>query len=356
MDALDERSIKFQRMKGQECLPEAMMHDRGAVVPAVVVSPSNESEVVQTLQILTKLDLYHGGQAVSVKSGGHGYFNGATCADIMLNLSAMRQRKIEQNVLTLEPGCLLGHTIDLLAKNHKAVPHGDCFGVGAGGHFTTAGWDILLARRYGLGCQSVVGGRLVLWDGTVWDVGDKDHRDLLYAMRGGAAAGTGVVTKIQLRLEEEPALATWQFVPLTKDDLKHRLVAQRVFQRAESLPRDITVSLRFHYELGEDQRSCSFNVTSLLTAKETLQKLKRHLGPEVSELVSDLTRWNEGSLLDLRLKVASDTLVKNPQMLADMTARSLHDNPRLYWSEQQCLREMERSHLLSRSYWVTNDC
>ena len=90
MDALDERSIKFQRMKGQECLPEAMMHDQGAVVPAVVVSPSNESEVVQTLQILTKLDLYHGGQAVSVKSGGHGYFNGATCADIMLNLSTMR--------------------------------------------------------------------------------------------------------------------------------------------------------------------------------------------------------------------------------------------------------------------------
>ena len=67
-------------------------------------------------------------------------------------------KKISNDVLVLEPGCILGQIIALLAAHGKAVPHGDCFGVGAGGHFLTAGWDIALARRHGLGYQNVIGG------------------------------------------------------------------------------------------------------------------------------------------------------------------------------------------------------
>ena len=83
----------------------------------------------------------------------------------MINLSGLTKRHIGGNVMYLEPGCILGQTIDFLAEDGKAVPHGDCFGVGAGGHFLTAGWDLTLTRRYGLGSQHVVGGRVVLWDG-----------------------------------------------------------------------------------------------------------------------------------------------------------------------------------------------
>jgi len=60
-------------------------------------------------------------------------------------------RDIEEYVLSLEPGCLLGQVIEILVRHAKAVPHGDCFGVGAGGHFLTAGWDSVLSRKYGLG-------------------------------------------------------------------------------------------------------------------------------------------------------------------------------------------------------------
>ncbi|KFG84176.1 FAD/FMN-dependent dehydrogenase [Metarhizium anisopliae] len=119
----------------------------------------------------------------------------------MLNLSAMTGRRVDNNTLLLEPGCLLAGSIDMLAKNQKAVPHGDCFGVGAGGHFLTAGWDLILARHFGLGCQSVVGGRVVLWDGTVLEV-DGNHAELLYAMRGGAAAGVDHLKKNPTRLAD----------------------------------------------------------------------------------------------------------------------------------------------------------
>ncbi|KAH8693485.1 hypothetical protein GQ44DRAFT_599120, partial [Phaeosphaeriaceae sp. PMI808] len=83
-------------------------------------------------------------------------------------------------ILFVEPGCILGQLADALAKHGKAVPHGGCFDVGVSGHFLTASWDIALARRYGLGCQLVIGGRIALWDGTVVDVNEQSYPRLLF--------------------------------------------------------------------------------------------------------------------------------------------------------------------------------
>jgi FAD/FMN-containing dehydrogenase len=137
--------------------------------------------------------------------------------------------------------------VDTLARHGKALPHGDCFGVGAGGHFLTAGWDLILARLYGLGCQSVIGGRVVLWDGSIVDVDEKNHPNLLYVMRGGAATGAGVVTEIRLRLIDEPALATWRFTRISREQLG-TCVAKNAFANAFNLPREVSVSFRFHFE------------------------------------------------------------------------------------------------------------
>lgn len=351
---LRERGVEYKLPKLDACPPEALMHDRAAVVPTVVVSPRSEYGVVQALQLLKAFNFYK--RAISVKSGGHGYFNGGTCKDIMVDMSSMDRCRIEGNQFVVEPGCLLGPIIDVLSKHRKVVPHGDCFGVGAGGHFLTAGWDLLLTRLYGLGCQSVVGGRVVLWDGTAVDVDQERNSDLLYALRGGAAAGVGVVTEIRLELQEEPRSVTWKFTPLTKRQIEDVCVAYRAFEKSHHLPREISVSFRFHFEPGQEQPVCSFNIASLLTAEETVRHLSRALGSDVASLVSDVACWNEGSLMDLRLLPASDALSARPGMLAEMTARALQQSPQTFWSEKWCRREMERSYFTSISYWVTLDC
>ena len=51
----------------------------------------------------------------------------------------MSRRQVENDILLLKPSYVLGQTIISLANKHKAIPYGDCFGVGAGGHFLTAG-------------------------------------------------------------------------------------------------------------------------------------------------------------------------------------------------------------------------
>jgi hypothetical protein len=334
--------------------PNAVMHDKGAVVPKVIVSPRSEWGVAQTVKLMSETGLL-GKVPLSVKSGGHGYFNGATCSGVMINLSEMTQRHIVDDILFLEPGCILGQTVHLLSQERKAVPHGDCFAVGAGGHFLTAGWDLILARKYGLGCQSVIGGKIVLWDGSILDVDEDNHPDLLFAMRGGAAAEAGIVTELRLKLIDEPELATWRFTRITREQLV-RCTKEDFFARSATLPREISVSVRVHFEPDQAEPVCSFNVVSLLSAAETVQVLREKLGDQVTDIVSDLSQWTEKTLADLRMIPASQTLEEYPQMLGEVTAEALHDNPLIYWKETSSTREMARSYFTSISNWVVPNC
>ncbi|KAG9185030.1 hypothetical protein G6011_00021 [Alternaria panax] len=351
---LQHRGIKAFASHGRSFPPEAMMHDRAAVVPTVIVSPRSEWGVMETLKLLTSLKLYDE-HAVSVRSGGHGYHNGGSCSGIMINLGCMANRRIVDNVLFLEPGCILGQLIGTLVDHEKAVPHGDCFGVGAGGHFLTAGWDIALARRYGLGCQSVTGGRIVLWDGSVVDVDEKNHPKLLYAMRGGAAAGVGVVTEIRLRLIDQPPLVSWRFQSLSKAQLEI-CVAHHAFASAANLPKDISISFRFYFEPDQHDPVCSFNVVSILPVDKTLECLHEHLGSAVASIVAEQSEWHEKSLVDLRMVPASEALTANPQMLAEVTPVALHESPLTYWKPTTSSREMARSYFTSVSHWVVSEC
>jgi len=347
------RGIQVEETNGKDFPANAAMHDRAAVVPDVIVSPCSEWGVAQTLQLMVESGL-QGKVPLSVKSGGHGYFNGATCTGVMINLTGMTQRRIVGDTLFLEPGCVLGQTVNILAKNRKAVPHGDCFGVGAGGHFLTAGWDLILGRKYGLGCQSVVGGRVVLWDGTVIDVDEQGHPDLLLAMRGGAIAGVGVVTEIRLQLIVEPALATWRFTRITREQLA-TCVANDFFARSATLIQEVSVSVRIQFEPDQLAPVCSFNVVSLLTAEATVRVLRETLGDEVTDIVADLPAWSEKTLVDLRMLPASDFLTAHPEMLGEVTGEALHANP-LLWQQTSSIREMASSYFTSISNWVVPDC
>jgi FAD/FMN-containing dehydrogenase len=215
----------------------------------------------------------------------------------------------------------------------------------------TAGWDLILARRYGLGCQAVSGGRIVLWDGTIVDVSENNHPDVLWAMRGGAAAAMGVVTQIRLRLIDEPARVTWKLTALDKESLAFCTELQ-VFFRATQLPRDISVSFHFHYDADRLAPVCSFNVFSLWPVAETVACLRETLGPEITRLLEDPEGWIEKPLLDFRLLPASEMLLEHPDRLADLTMENLHRHPERHWQKPLVRREMADSYLSTVSNWI----
>lgn len=64
------------------------MHDRAAIIPALVVSPRSEWGVKKVVQLSNDFEIFED-YPVSIRSGAHGYFNGASCSGVMINLSYM---------------------------------------------------------------------------------------------------------------------------------------------------------------------------------------------------------------------------------------------------------------------------
>ena len=118
----------------------------------------------------------------------------------MIDLSHMREIIVntEDRIAVAEGGCLL-RDVDLATTEHGlACPAGvygytGLSGLALGGGY---GWR---CRKWGLTCDHIVGAEVVLADGSVVEVSQENHPDLLWALRGGGG-NFGVVTKFRLAL------------------------------------------------------------------------------------------------------------------------------------------------------------
>ncbi|QND69152.1 FAD-binding oxidoreductase (plasmid) [Mesorhizobium loti] len=283
---LHARGIHFEEVRNTRLPAYAQMHNHDAAVPYIVISPFSEWGLSETLRLLRQYRIYNN-IAVSVRAGGHGYFNGASCEGVMINLSNMTSACIKDDVLILDPGGILGQTIHYLNKAEKVVPHGDCYEVAAGGHFTTAGWDVILSRKYGLGCQTLLGGRVVLWDGTVLEVNESSYPDLMWAMRGGAAAEVGVVSRLDLQLVDAPKYATWRESVLDLRQLRV-CIENNIVAKAVGLPRELSIYFKVVFVQKKEEPVCHVSLFSLLPVSENISILREHLGNGIMDAFSDV--------------------------------------------------------------------
>lgn len=143
-------------------------------------------------------------KTISLKSGGH-CFEGFCMADdsLALDLSNMNQMSIDPKtqIFTVAPGAKLRQINDFLLAKGRVLPAGSCAGVGIGG-LTLGGGYGLLARKYGLTCDQLMGLRLIDSEGKVHQC-DGNH-ELLKACRGGGNGNFGVVTQFQFRTQKAP--------------------------------------------------------------------------------------------------------------------------------------------------------
>lgn len=353
MLALYRRGIAFEEPLGTRLPKYAAMRDTGAAVPHLVISPRSEWGLSETLRLLHDSGLYEH-HDVAVRSGGTSISNRATCDGIMINVAGMSRVRIVDDILVAQPGTPVAHLIDLLAHAGKAVPHGAHYHATAGGQFLAGGCDIALSRKYGFSAHSLIGGRVVLWNGQVVDVDEHRNADLLWAMRGAAGAGVGVVSELQVQLIDEPEAVAWCSVPLDGQRLATCL-AEQIVERACGLPREISVTLRVQFESHRVDPVCLVDVHSLWGARETMEALRAHLGTRTARLLCVPEAWSEGSLLDIRLLPASDFLYDNPGMLAEVSDVTLRENPDRFWETATVLRQVHASRMAAVSSWVVPD-
>lgn len=142
------------------------------------------------------------GRALSIRCGGHNVA-GSAVADgaVLLDLSLMRAVVVDPSARTAQAsgGCLLRDLDRATTPHGLACPAGVFSLTGLGGLALGGGYG-WRCRKLGLTCDYIIAAEVVLADGSVVEVSESQHPDLLWALRGGGG-NFGVVTRFTLRLE-----------------------------------------------------------------------------------------------------------------------------------------------------------
>lgn len=104
--------------------------------PLVIILAGNNTHVSDSVLCAAKYNL-----KIQAKSGGHSYASystGGRDGAIIIDLQKFQTvtYDITSKIATFGPGVRLGNLELALRPYGRALPHGTCTGVGAGGHFT----------------------------------------------------------------------------------------------------------------------------------------------------------------------------------------------------------------------------
>lgn len=168
--------------------------------PALVVGASSTDDVVRAIQFARAR-----GWRVAVQSTGHGARMGV---DGGLLLTTRRMDGVRLDVsrrrATVGAGARWGAVVAAAAPHGLAPIAGSSPTVGVVGLLLGGGIGPL-ARSHGFGSDYLAAATLVTGRGQVLEARDDENADVLWALRGGQPQ-LGVVTELELRLAELPAL------------------------------------------------------------------------------------------------------------------------------------------------------
>jgi hypothetical protein len=144
------------------------------------------------------------------RSGAHSYEGYAVQAGkLTLDLSNMHSVQLgARGIATIQAGARLGPIyLALWEQGKRTMPAGTCPTVGIGGHILGGGYG-MLARRYGLASDRLVGIEMVDATGKVITANKTLNADLLWAHRGGGGGNFGIVTRFKVATVAVPAQVT----------------------------------------------------------------------------------------------------------------------------------------------------
>lgn len=185
--------------------------------PKVIVYCNVVQDVVNAILWVRKHQL-----PFRIRCGGHSYeaFSNVD-GGLVIDVSGLLTLQINKEDLTMQVGS--GHRLLPLYKTiwdqGVALPGGTCPSVGVSG-LTLAGGYGLLARLFGLTCDSLLGVEMVTAQGKIIRANDNQNSDLLWACRGGGDGNFGVITSFTFRVHPIGNVAryrmTWNFADLEK--------------------------------------------------------------------------------------------------------------------------------------------
>lgn len=166
--------------------------------PALVVRCKNNADVAAAIAFART-----NGLTLSVRSGGHSMSGlstneGGLIVDLSL-LNTVERIDAAQNIVRIGAGTRWGDAAKALSVHGLAISSGDTNSVGVGG-LTLGGGIGWLVRKYGLALDSLEAAEIVLANGDVLRLSEKENPDLFWAIRGGGG-NFGIVTSFEFRAQ-----------------------------------------------------------------------------------------------------------------------------------------------------------
>jgi FAD/FMN-containing dehydrogenase len=193
--------------------------------PAAVVVASSEQDVVDAVRLARER-----GWTVAVRAGGHSWAGWSVRDDaLLIDLGGLREMTYdaETGIATVSPAVQGGNEFSPFLTSHgRLFTGGHCASVGLGGFLLQGGqgWN---SRRWGWGCENVVGIDVVTADGELVHADAEQNADLYWAARGSGPAFFGVITRFHLRTYAALPMwhDTWTFPFEVLEPLLHWLHA-----------------------------------------------------------------------------------------------------------------------------------
>jgi hypothetical protein len=167
----------------------------------VIVLPSTKQHVSDAVICASQA-----GIQVQAKGGGHSYASFSTpSGGMMIDMENFQNVSVGSNgVATVGAGLRLGNmALAIYNQSNRALPHGDCPGVGIGGHATHGGYGYS-SRAWGLALDTIIGLDVVLANGTFIQTSRTSYPDIFWALRG-AADSFGVIINFYLQTQPAPS-------------------------------------------------------------------------------------------------------------------------------------------------------
>ncbi len=191
--------------------------------PAAVLLAAGDADVLAGIALARER-----GWQVSVRSGGHSWAAWSVREDaLLIDLGAMREIGYDAatGVATARPAVKGGLELTpFLAARGRMFTGGHCESVGLGGFLLQGGqgWN---SRRWGWGCENVVGIDVVTAEGELLHADADTNADLYWAARGAGPGFFGVITRFHLRTYPAQPMFhdTWTFALEDLEPLLHWL-------------------------------------------------------------------------------------------------------------------------------------
>ncbi|RBO71405.1 FAD-binding oxidoreductase [Microbacterium sp. H6] len=180
--------------------------------------PEIIAQVASTADVRYVLESVPGDVPIAVRGGGHDWVGRARAkGGVTLDLSQLRGVQIDATArtATVQGGARLEDVIDAAAEHGLVAAVGTVNEVGFTGLALGGGYGPYLGIL-GLATDTIISAEVVLADGSIVAASDAENADLLWALRGGGG-NFGVVTSLEISLEEVPAMLAGTVVFPTAD-------------------------------------------------------------------------------------------------------------------------------------------